>query len=141
MTKEALIFGKMRKIDLADDEKNDDVVRQIREELKEYFTEEASFDMLPDGKNIVLLLFLYDYEGLDSDNLPADANVTRFLTGEGAVELAYPLVDTGRNNMFNEKYFKAIYLKNNKAYGGDDLKIINMTFTSTRMLVALEFVV
>ena len=120
--------------------KNDDVVRQIREELKEYFTEETSFDMLPDGKNIVLLLFLYDYEGLDSDNLPADANVTRFLTGEGAVELAYPLVDTGRNNMFNEKYFKAIYLKNNKAYGGDDLKIINMTFTSTRMLVALEFV-
>ena len=139
MTRECLIFGGMRKICLTDNAMNVDVVRKVREDLKEHMTGETNFDMLTDGKEKVLLFFLFDIERMDNDELPIDAKVTRFLTGEGTIKLAYPLVDTGRKDMFNEKYFKNNYIKNNNAYGGDELEITYLSVTSTRMAITLKF--
>ena len=130
MTRECLIFGGMRKICLTDNAMNVDVVRKVREDLKEHMTGETNFDMLTDGKEKVLLFFLFDIERMDNDELPIDAKVTRFLTGEGT---------TGRKDMFNEKYFKNNYIKNNNAYGGDELEITYLSVTSTRMAITLKF--
>lgn len=141
MTRECLIFGRMRSVCISDIHGNEKLILQLREELKVQMPGDIGFDLLLQKDGIVLLDFIYDKRDTMSDDKPINAEITKLLTGEGVdgLELEHPLLNPKEKGMFNEKYFLATYLKNNKAYGGDNVAIKIISITTTHMLIELQF--
>lgn len=143
MTRECLIFGGMRDICLTDSFGNENLILQIREELKEKMPGENSFDILVADDGYVYLDFLYDKRDSIHCDEPVIADITRLLTGEGIddFKLVYPLIDNDKkgSTIFKLNGLISIYQKNNKAYGGDDVEIEDIHITSSHMLVIMKF--
>ena len=140
MIRKMLLTGKLTEIEFFNDFDNTEIVLTIRHELQE-FNPCYSFDMIPNAKGELTLVFLYDHDDPALQEHDCTAQLTRLLTGEGinGCVLPYPIVDARVPQAFGKKTFEYMWRKNNQAFGGDDFRVLSIIATYTRLIAILKF--
>ena len=143
ISKKLLIYGSMFTVRLDEVSPNDDMVRTVRERLIDYEEEFIDFGIIVNSKNLLSLIFLFDYEDDDigGDNA-AYSDFIRFLTGDGLPDfkLKYPIwkKENGVSYISSESLVE-LYRKNNRYFGGDQIEDVEMYVSPTMLKVDIKF--
>lgn len=141
--KKLLIYGRMYTVKLDGVSPNDDMVRAVRERLMDYEEEYIDFGVIVNSKNLLSLIFLFDYEDDDvgGDNA-AFSDFIRFLTGDGLPDfkLKYPIWKKQDSvSYISAESLVGLYQKNNCYFGGDEIEDVEMYVSPTMLKIDITF--